>query len=493
MKNFKKLVLSFFSSLIVFVSSISPCNAFVLEWGTGEAFLWLAGIVGGLVVSTNTWDDFKNVGEIDSFGERFFNAYVKYCVNLGKTAKDAEKWFNDVKKGVVDTASDFFLLFKTYLKSAVIPLANDNGKLSFVSSGDDLAQNMNNIRLSISGRPTYGNMIPNSISVVSYTEGAKIYPFFVKAKTNDGSIKNMVYFFSDKENSKISLNLDYPDYSYGDKTLFINTGTYTGSLSGDTWNTDFGSYNGLNWSDMDGSSSWELVSENIAPSYGGFNFIDMTNIDLSYKYSSDFKFAVASYIGNNVLNNTLELDPPFVNNRKDVNVDNVGLADVATGTLTGDIDINWNNSLPFLKLYDNVVDGTASLDDVSTASKVRPYDTTKNTVIDSSKVTDIPISSVVSDASKNNTAQKLKNPSLASVFPFCIPWDIYSVVKVFSADPVAPSYTFEVPWSIEKDAKPVKYTIDLSNYAPVSTVCRSLFLLLFIVGLAMVTRDLIRG
>ena len=77
-------------------------------------------------------------------------------------------------------------------------------------------------------------------------------------------------------------------------------------------------------------------------------------------------------------------------------------------------------------------------------------------------------------------------------FPFCIPSDIKSFVEVFDAEPEAPHFVFDVdfpymnePWHID---------LDFSAWDPVALVLRRLELMLFIVGLAMATRNYyIRG
>lgn len=83
-----------------------------------------------------------------------------------------------------------------------------------------------------------------------------------------------------------------------------------------------------------------------------------------------------------------------------------------------------------------------------------------------------------------------ESPGLQSVFPFCIPFDLYHFFACLAADPVAPS--FEIPFVVDGL---VDYTfqIDLSAFESVAQVLRIMELLLFCIGLALVTRNLIRG
>lgn len=79
---------------------------------------------------------------------------------------------------------------------------------------------------------------------------------------------------------------------------------------------------------------------------------------------------------------------------------------------------------------------------------------------------------------------------LVDVFPFCIPFDLYNFCAVLAADPVAPSFTwrFYVPGICDEDIY-----IDLSVFNTAAQLLRTMELLLFCVGLAFVTRKIIRG
>lgn len=79
---------------------------------------------------------------------------------------------------------------------------------------------------------------------------------------------------------------------------------------------------------------------------------------------------------------------------------------------------------------------------------------------------------------------------LQSVFPFCIPFDLYNFVDCLAADPVAPSFTwrFYVPGICDENI-----VIDLSDFDQAAQILRTMELLLFCVGLAFVTRKIIRG
>ena len=76
---------------------------------------------------------------------------------------------------------------------------------------------------------------------------------------------------------------------------------------------------------------------------------------------------------------------------------------------------------------------------------------------------------------------------LRSVFPFCIPFDLYNILLIFDTgeNRKAPHITFTFPftgWVID---------VDLEPFDPVAGILRLLELILFIIGLAVATRKLI--
>lgn len=79
---------------------------------------------------------------------------------------------------------------------------------------------------------------------------------------------------------------------------------------------------------------------------------------------------------------------------------------------------------------------------------------------------------------------------LKKFFPFCIPFDLYDFFMCLNADPVAPVIEWVIPLP-GGDTYPL--VIDLSAFDSVAQLLRRLQLLLFCVGLAFKTRDLIKG
>lgn len=78
-----------------------------------------------------------------------------------------------------------------------------------------------------------------------------------------------------------------------------------------------------------------------------------------------------------------------------------------------------------------------------------------------------------------------KGSELARHFPFSIPWDVYGMLALFVADPVAPQFDIPV-FGMEDEVH-----VDLSGWDTVAAVSRSATFVLFALGLALRTKDMI--
>lgn len=78
-------------------------------------------------------------------------------------------------------------------------------------------------------------------------------------------------------------------------------------------------------------------------------------------------------------------------------------------------------------------------------------------------------------------------------FPFCIPWDIFNFVSAFYVEKAAPRIDIPFPIKGANGLDVEIVTIDLSGYEYLSTIIRVMFFVLFLVGLMLVTRQLIKG
>lgn len=84
--------------------------------------------------------------------------------------------------------------------------------------------------------------------------------------------------------------------------------------------------------------------------------------------------------------------------------------------------------------------------------------------------------------------------NLTDLFPFCIPFDLYKIVKCFEAAPVAPSATITFPVGYDgNNFTWEEYTVSLDDFSQVATVVRVFEYVLFVIGLMLITRKLIEG
>lgn len=74
---------------------------------------------------------------------------------------------------------------------------------------------------------------------------------------------------------------------------------------------------------------------------------------------------------------------------------------------------------------------------------------------------------------------------LEKIFPFCIPFDIYKFLNLLDAKAKAPCFK----WTIVVYKKKYDLTIDLKEWDKIASLFRDMELILFIIGLAMVTRS----
>lgn len=78
-------------------------------------------------------------------------------------------------------------------------------------------------------------------------------------------------------------------------------------------------------------------------------------------------------------------------------------------------------------------------------------------------------------------------------FPFCIPWDIYQFISIFSDEPIKPKWSipFEIPhYNIHEK---IEINFASGNYDNIVKVIRVFLLLSYGAGLALVTRNIIKG
>ena len=211
---------------------------------------------------------------------------------------------------------------------------------------------------------------------------------------------------------------------------------------------------------------------------------------------------------------TLELDPPWVTN-KGTNTDlkllddsyiNYGdiddiaipryVAPDATYTPEGVIDYPGSWSIPnqYIPNLDRPVPVPLPfpLPDIGTIPNDYTGDITKDTPIENTDEDadiddpDYVIPTVGDFLGDYDVPGKL---NWKEYFPFCIPFDLIKFIGCLAAEPEAPNFK----WDYEILGTKGTVKVDLKEYESVALVARTLFDLLFVLGLTMVTRNLIKG
>ena len=77
---------------------------------------------------------------------------------------------------------------------------------------------------------------------------------------------------------------------------------------------------------------------------------------------------------------------------------------------------------------------------------------------------------------------------LTDFFPFCIPFDLYDMLKAFDADPVAPRFELELDFGTLGS---YPFEVDFSQWDRAAQICRRFEYIVFCIGLAACTKKLL--
>ena len=85
--------------------------------------------------------------------------------------------------------------------------------------------------------------------------------------------------------------------------------------------------------------------------------------------------------------------------------------------------------------------------------------------------------------------------TIATVFPFCIPWDFYHGIKLLSAEPEAPRFEvpFEIPQYNSFPGFKKMIVVDFSKYSSAVAVVRWTMFMIFMFGLCFLTFKIVKG
>lgn len=186
------------------------------------------------------------------------------------------------------------------------------------------------------------------------------------------------------------------------------------------------------------------------------------------------------------MDGVLELDPDLYNKPEE------GALDLPE--YYRDLYNKLNNTIDrgYVLGHDAVFDNAGNLVNSGTVSIPKDYTSDWANTSDYPYVLDKDLSNVVA-GDVTTTYPEATFPTVDSsyqadwteVFPFCIPFDIFKFINLFCANPETPKFT----WHYNFLGVTGDLTVDLSPFDSVAALTRNLFDVLFIVGLAMITRS----
>ena len=109
---------------------------------------------------------------------------------------------------------------------------------------------------------------------------------------------------------------------------------------------------------------------------------------------------------------------------------------VGTGIKVGDGSIAGNPAIP----VGDVV--SVPLDDVGSIPKVKTDTATGDITVDIDKTLDIPASDTIDKPTSEAGNKKYQFAGVTDFFPFCLPFDAYDFLSIFTASPLAPEFEF---------------------------------------------------
>lgn len=188
------------------------------------------------------------------------------------------------------------------------------------------------------------------------------------------------------------------------------------------------------------------------------------------------------------------------------------------------LDIPWDDGISEEKTQEYVVDGSiedvierdGTLDNVDVINPPNVYEEDKDKVfvdvegitiediakpfpdertitIDNTGDVVLPDKKPVPKPVDNSDVKDYTLTGIQKVFPFCVPWDIKMLLNTLTADAQAPKFNWKFIYFDNKGKKEKKIELDLSVFDGAASILRKMELLAFIVGLVLLTRNIIKG
>lgn len=447
-KIIKKFMICLTCCLLIFASCVKPAKAFALVDDLALALI-IGGLcaAGGVVLSQDTIKD--NVGQFLSDAVDVYSTYMSIPINQ---AKDA---LTTLCTGIYDTGSVLATDFNDWLQGWLGGFINTSVIPTYISTS---------IFPSISCIKGVSSISPTTVPLdfPNHYLAKEIGAYALYSNTH------MFGFYGFGKPLEFWINS-----TTGALAFYSSSGVHTTDMT----------FQGREWYLAGSSQNYpnDLIDTQIFLTGLKDVIVHLGNGVKAYFIAGTGKWW-ADELG------TLELDPGVFNE-----------------DMLGDIDIappwqdtynNLTNSMDYTGHYvygrDMTFDGDNTMDYPGTIVIPKdwdlPWTDTKDypLVIPTDKPLDIPLDDVkdrypdyVYPGTPDYTADWTR------VFPFCIPFDIFKFLGLMSATPKAPHFV----WNYNFMGNKGTVDINLNKFDDIAGICRTLFDLLFIVGLAMVTRN----
>lgn len=500
-KLFKRISICFCSLLMVFASVFCPYSEVKALVGVDDAFYAYAfvtalGVLGiGLASSDASRDAVVDVGT------KAYNSFKKYVPMIGEAA--------------VTNVTNFFNFCKDTGKIALDKLDGIKGDIAKWWNATSTASYLTSDIISQSGLSDYGISDINIKSSMDPTVFKSYIPSRYHQFCNYQNLYGYYIYFKDIDLFIYGSQLANTFCNIG-PYLFINPYsnelvcrvTYMNSYKFN-YNFQFlttvdGVVTNYNYDDhalLLNEISTQLMNFSTLNIISNSNYLAIKNFKTNYMaYCSDGTWTLTNQ-------GTLELDPPkkvtdsFKLDDRVLGLDNVlKLTDTivgAVGSLTLDKTKDVTTTLGTLDIPDTAIDYpyTGTWDNTLGKIGAIAWNPDIDVPIADTKI----IAPTVTPDGKPNADKKVDDFDgeggqltfdWKNVFPFCIPFDMIKFIQCLCADPVAP--VVDIPVNIPNIYKG-NININLKQYDDVAKLCRTLFDLLFILGLAYATRYLIKG
>lgn len=466
----KKIINSFLAFILAFsicvfssqkkVEAVAAVDDFVVV-GLGI----LAGM--GILATSSTTNNFKD-GVFSASGQSYIlNEMYKIRDDASKNGialpADVSKWFDKLKTGIIDTTTETARAIWNFFKKELYNFGHGNSDIGLpgitsLPLGVNLLKDARNVSFE------YGGHYTDTLTMTDVSNNSKVY---LVPLWPDRSNSKTAFLVSTEKDTKITMKFgDWGTRQFSTTQKIGDTGLYYSVV------TNMG--NTIWWQNSNADFNFGSY---ILPLHREINSLN-------------------DYVKNVLENHDIDVPNNFTD-RQYTNseaIDGFEWANSKDGTTTLGDEVKLGFlSNTFEKKYTSTTEGSLSIGD--TLVDGVPFEKGK-TIEDSKTIPDsIPLPIAIGDKETIEKAKKIKNKNnLLSIFPFCIPYDIYFLCTLFVAEPLPLSLSFPLPDKIVNGDFTFKnYEVSLKDYEAASHVCQYMMDIVFVAGLLIITRSLIRG